>query len=164
MEGQKYAPRLECLLRVPAKVRFVSAEPLLGPLDLKPYFYKCTGCVPTPEDPRCACKGLAIHQIIVGGESGPGARPMHPDWPRSLRDQCQAAGVPFFFKQWGQWGCFQDNGPLPPNCRYIGLDGVIRIGDSEDDTDACMGRVGKKSAGALLDGREWREMPAGGGS
>ena len=101
VESQKYAPRLDCLLRVPAKVRFVSAEPLLGPLDLKPYFYKCSGCVPTPEDPRCACKGLAIHQIIVGGESGPGARPMDLAWARDLVGQCQVAGVACFVKQLG---------------------------------------------------------------
>ena len=102
-DGQKHlVRRLDCLLRVPAKVRFVSAEPLLGPLDLKPYFFKCSGCVPTPEDPICACKGLAINWVIIGGESGPGARPMDLAWARSLVGQCQVSGVPCFVKQLGR--------------------------------------------------------------
>lgn len=89
--------RLDCLLQVPAKVRFVSAEPLLGPLDLKPYFFKCTGCGYKP----CVCKGIAIHQVIIGGESGPGARPMDIAWARDLISQCDSAGVPVFVKQLG---------------------------------------------------------------
>ena len=103
VESQKYAPRLDVLARVPAKVRFISAEPLLGPLDLKPYFFKCSGtCVPTPENPTCACKGLAIHQVIIGGESGPGARPMDLAWARDLVGQCQKAGTACFVKQLGR--------------------------------------------------------------
>jgi protein gp37 len=76
-------PRIDALREIPASVRFLSVEPLLedlGKIDL-----------------------AGIHWVIVGGESGPGARPMHPDWARSLRDQCVDAGVPFFFKQWGSW-------------------------------------------------------------
>jgi protein gp37 len=96
VESQKYVPRLDCLLRVPAKVRFVSAEPLLGPVDLLPYFHKCS-CEGKP----CVCKGLAIHWIIAGGESGPGARPMDLAWTRGLVGQCQRAGVPVFVKQLG---------------------------------------------------------------
>ena len=87
-----------------------------------------------------------IHWVICGGETGIGARPMHPDWVRSLRDQCVAAGVPFFFKSWGDW--------LP--CNQI------------TDTDAEEGilcrnrfRVGKRRSGRLLDGREWSEIPEG---
>ncbi|MES2685510.1 MAG: phage Gp37/Gp68 family protein [Pseudomonadota bacterium] len=94
------------LLAVPAAKRFLSMEPLLGPVDL-----------PAKGDPLCRCDGCLamaarypgdaglqrIDWVIVGGESGPGARPMHPDWARSLRDQCEAAGVPFLFKQWGDW-------------------------------------------------------------
>ena len=102
VESQKYAPRLDVLARVPAEVRFVSVEPMLGPVDLVPYFFKCSGtCVPTEENPQCACKGLAINWVICGGESGSHARPMAPDWARSLRNQCQAAGVPYFLKQLG---------------------------------------------------------------
>ena len=119
VESQKYAPRLDCLLRVPARVRFVSAEPLLGPLDLKPYFFKCTGCVPTPENPLCACKGLAIHQVIIGAESGPGARPMDLAWAKSLRDQCQTSGVPFFMKQLGKRPFWNGIGPPPADHVYL---------------------------------------------
>jgi protein gp37 len=85
VEDQKYGlPRIDDLRKVKAKTRFLSVEPLLedlGPMDLK-----------------------GIHWIIVGGESGPGARPMDPSWAANVRDQAVAAGVPFFFKQWGAWG------------------------------------------------------------
>ena len=81
VESQAYVGRIDQLRQVNAAVRFLSLEPLLGPL------------------PRLDLSG--IHWVIVGGESGPGARPMDPEWARDLRDQCQAAGVPFFFKQWG---------------------------------------------------------------
>lgn len=104
VENQRWADeRLPILVRVPARVRFVSVEPLLGPMDLKPYFFKCSGtCVPTPENPTCACKGLAIHQVIIGGESGPGARPMDLAWARDLVGQCQKAGTACFVKQLGR--------------------------------------------------------------
>ena len=112
------------LAAVPAARRFWSAEPLLGDL----------GEIPT---------AIMPHWIIAGGESGPHARPSHPDWFRSLRDQCQAAGVPFFFKQWGEWTAT----PTPE-------------GGTHYFTGGMMKRVGKKAAGATLDGREWREVPA----
>ena len=88
--------------------------------------------------------------MIVGGESGPGARPMHPDWVRGIRDQCVAARVPFFFKQWGEW-CEWDQ--LPEET-YRAMDAT---GETPREAPYC---VGKKLAGALLDGREWREFPA----
>jgi len=106
VESQKYAPRLDCLLRIPAKVRFVSAEPLLGPLDLRPWL----GCPhKDQEDGDIVCsecgdareKSRWIHQVIVGGESGPGARPMALAWAKSLLDQCRVAGVACFMKQIG---------------------------------------------------------------
>jgi|SRR5581483_1565001 len=81
VENDRYTFRVDHLRQVPARVRFVSAEPLLGPLS-----------------------GLdldGIHWLIAGGESGPGARPMEPDWVRDLRRNCHTSGVPFFFKQWG---------------------------------------------------------------
>ena len=81
IENQDYIRHAEILKNVPAQVRFLSIEPLLEPIDHLPLD--------------------GIHWVIVGGESGPGARPMHPDWVRSIRDQCIKAGVPFFFKQWG---------------------------------------------------------------
>ena len=143
VESQKYAPRLECLARVPARVRFVSVEPMLGPVDLRKWTCICQPCTfPRPNQNRC---GSGIQWLICGGESGPKARPMHPDWPRSLRDQCQAAAVPFFFKQWGEWA---------PRDTMIG----DPFGFS-DWSGQKMVKVGKKAAGARLDGREWREMP-----
>lgn len=85
VESQNVAKRVDFLRAVPAHVRFLSCEPLLGPIDFGP-------------------EGLAgIGWVIVGGESGPNARPMHPEWVRSIRDQCVAAGVPFLFKQWGEY-------------------------------------------------------------
>lgn len=113
------------LLAVAARVRFLSMEPLLGPVDIVPYIH-------------CDV-GNAVDWVIVGGESGPGARPMHPDWARSLQDQCQAAGVPFFFKQWGEW---------LPVTEYRG-EVEMRYYDP----------VGKKAAGRLLDGRTWDGFP-----
>jgi protein gp37 len=81
VENADFTSRVRMLQRVPAAIRFVSVEPLLGPIA------------------RLPLKG--IHWVIVGGESGHHAREMKPEWARSIRDQCQDAGVPFFFKQWG---------------------------------------------------------------
>lgn len=127
--------RGDALRGTPAAVRFFSCEPLLGPID-----------------------GLdldGIHWVIVGGESGRGARPMHPDWARSLRDQCQAAGVPFLFKQWGEWA--------PGNHRDPTLDGQVSIPYRPDCPDpyplGWVRRVGKKAAGRVLDGRTWDQYP-----
>ena len=122
VEDQKSAnARIPHLLSTPAAVRFISAEPLLGPVDLK--------AVPIPADD--GYDGATLDWVIVGGESGKGARPMHPDWVRSLRDQCGRENVPFFFKQWGEW--FSANG--------------VSV------------RIGKKQAGRLLDGFEHNAMP-----
>lgn len=107
--------------------------------------------------------------VIVGGESGPGARPTHPDWARHIRDDCQAAGVPFFYKQWGAWA------PIPKLPGGAGC--MVRAGDlvvTQDGRTAsvlpdlscelegqgvAMRELGKQAAGSLLDGREWREFP-----
>jgi protein gp37 len=112
VENQEAADeRIPHLLRCPAAVRFLSCEPLLGPVDLKLGTWKlCHRCGEVGVDglycPNCNRHSTAdnpeLHWAICGGESGAKARPMHPDWARSLRDQCQAAGVPFFFKQWGR--------------------------------------------------------------
>jgi len=91
-DQQRADERIPALLRIPAKVRFLSCEPLLGPVDL---------AIGHPKHRTADSYHAEIHWVIVGGESGPGARPMHPDWARSLRDQCQAAGVAFFMKQMG---------------------------------------------------------------
>lgn len=130
--------RIPLLLETPAAVRWVSAEPLLGPVDFQRF---------QEHLPPAVHLGWLddIDWLVCGGESGPGARPMHPDWARSARDQCVAAGVPFFFKQWGEF-CPQSQSPP----------GMLRRSDDEFD------RVGKKAAGRLLDGREWKEYPASG--
>lgn len=142
-DQQRADERVPDLLASPAAVRFLSCEPLLGPVDLKWSLY----LDPADNDHR-----TAIDCVIAGGESGPNARPMHPDWARSLRDQCQVAGVPFFFKQWGEWMPASEDELLtvPPARRdFLGK------GSGEG-----MIRVGKARAGRLLDGREWSEFPA----
>lgn len=160
------------MLQVPAAKRFLSMEPLLGPVDLG--LCDCDhGSVPAPHNiggvtcPKCnGTGGRMVDWVIVGGESGPNARPMHPDWARSLRDQCQAAGVPFLFKQWGEW-CPRG----PESLGYPSVDGVprFRMTDaghngqdlaSDGGNDVWMNRAGKKAAGRLLDGRTWDEVPA----
>ncbi|MGE0350914.1 phage Gp37/Gp68 family protein [Hydrogenophaga sp.] len=181
------------LLQVPARVRFLSMEPLLGPVDLTdisdghadrdiPRDYWEEGFDTEDSPPAVGHNALTgerwqrfgewredgprVDWVIVGGESGPNARPMHPSWARSLRDQCAAAGVPFLFKQWGEW--------MPPESRstpYAAKDwrdvvdttGQVRpiawVGDRVLESSRQVVRVGKKAAGRLLDGREWNEVP-----
>lgn len=147
-DQQRADERIPHLLATPAAVRFLSAEPLLGPVSLRwlPIDYKPRQARGESIGEYDAAGGLGW--VIVGGESGPGARPMHPAWARSLRDQCAAAGVSFFFKQWGEWAPVDD---YPSeiveefDVRGLSEDGVIR--------------VGKSRAGRLLDGREHSEMP-----
>jgi protein gp37 len=143
--------RIPHLLRVPARVRFLSCEPLLGPVDIWPWLG------PAEDDESC------VNWVIVGGESGHGARPMHPDWARSLRDQCQAAGVAYFFKQWGEYAPAPWDNPKP--ALAVCADGthvVAQIGHVlgfREADEVCMERMGKGAAGRLLDGREWSEFP-----
>lgn len=135
-------------LQTPAALRFVSAEPLLGPIDMHLWMLTCP----------------AIDWVIVGGESGPNARPMHPDWARSLRDQCNAAGVAFFFKQWGEWApstpeASEDN----PRSGWMALPAyphVAKVAELYPGAGAkFIARVGKKAAGRLLDSVEHNAMP-----
>ena len=137
--------RIPHLLTIPAKVRFVSVEPMLGPVDV----WQWLGGDRDIKGDHHYNHGL--DWIIVGGESGPNARPMHPDWARGLRDQCQAAGVSYFFKQWGEW--------LPSRYPWYSDDGIDPKGGHTFDDGTQMVRVGKKAAGHLLDGVEWRQMP-----
>lgn len=181
VENQAQAEkRIPELLKVPATVRFLSCEPLLGAITL-PWCPSCGGwgdhdCYAVDDD------SPAIDWVIAGGESGPQARPMHPDWARSIRDQCQAAGVPFLFKQWGNWwpavwfdgpDAEADNGDA-----FVDLDRVDHefLANDGRTWDTMGGRhmypplplghwclmvnKGKKAAGRLLDGREWNEVPA----
>lgn len=148
------------LLALPARVRFLSMEPLLGPVDL-------TSVMVANRVMRNMVPAIQrLDWVIVGGESGPGARPMHPDWARGLSEQCAVAGVPFLFKQWGEW---VPRGP--ESMGYPLVEGVprIRLTDlgengsdlgAEGDNHAWMQRAGKKAAGRLLDGRTWDEAPA----
>jgi protein gp37 len=210
VEDQKRADeRIPLLLQTPAAVRWISAEPLLGPIDLahidwveemkRDYAQKCEQVKETENEHilRDLLDGVRLCQweegrawrnsltgawfdgwdgdsnpepthstidwVVAGGESGPGARPMHPDWVRSLRDQCQAAGVPFLFKQWGEWAPH----PHPPKHGtntgagiFLRPDGVWgNQGDFWDGKAQAMDRVRKHVAGRMLDGREWNEYP-----
>lgn len=151
VEDQKRADeRIPLLLAIPAHVRFLSCEPLLGPVNLCEAGAIWSDINNNPIDGR----GLNqhVHWVICGGESGPKARPMHPDWARSLRDQCQASGVPFLFKQWGEW---------LPACQYQPgtLDRTHEKAQHTFDADSHSWWVGKKAAGRMLDGREWSQFP-----
>lgn len=146
---------LKCLDLSP--VLFLSCEPLLGPVDIG--WFGVVG----PSRSHTAGghpSSLDIDWVIVGGESGSRARPMHPQWARDIRDQCQAAGVPFFFKQWGEWSPSQPNDVRFRDVRIdvSGRDVTMTPG-LWDESDATMFRVGKKLAGRALDGREWSEFP-----
>ncbi len=153
-EDQKRADlRIPALLDTPAAVRFVSAEPLLGPIDLH-------------GDPIGKDSVFWIGHldwVIVGGESGPGARPMHPDWARSMRDQCVAAGVPFLFKQWGEWSPdLSQNEPVANGKRLkYQRRALLPDGSIAPPWTPCefVDRVGKKRARRELDGRTWDQYP-----
>lgn len=151
VENRDATTRIEHLRAVPAATRFLSCEPLLGQLGTLDL--------------------AGIHWVIVGGESGRGARPMHPDWAREIRDQCIPAGVAFFFKQWGAW--MLGSSPRGLN-HFVLADGThgtapqemgwsVRRSSREWHTlnPQAMARVGKKAAGRVLDGRVWDEMPGG---
>lgn len=169
--------RIPLLLQTPAAVRFVSVEPMLGAVDLNAACAKSSQWMngrfrPLGKFSIGHASGL-LDWIIAGGETGPGARPMHPDWVRGLRDQCQAAGVPFFFKGWGEWGPCADSewhglGPVGrPKQLCMGPTGDTAGGfltQELADRRVREGwkpvtRVGKARAGRLLDGREWNEFP-----
>ena len=201
VEDQKRADeRIPNLLATPAAIRWISAEPLLGPVNLRDmdindhlasrqlgliggyWINALTGANddmgrPCPDVPK-------IDWVVVGGESGANARPMHPDWARSLRDQCAAAGVPFLFKQWGEWlpfgqsgftawhaspskakgkwwgkACFND-GAGGPNTQIISRVETLIVGDRGQQVV----RLGKGRAGRLLDGVEHNGYPEIGGA
>jgi protein gp37 len=196
--------RIPDVLETPAAERFVSIEPMLGPIDLTNVqapklnedddaegwkfsalhtgdYYTLWADDPLSDNLRCVDSGdgpyrdTKLDWVICGGESGPNARPMNPDWARSLRDQCAAAGVPFFFKQNGEWapgeafGLIKD-GPVTDR-RGNTKDWMQRYSVCEDRADRLIAhsftdhatnlvyRVGKRRAGRLLDGREHAEFP-----
>jgi protein gp37 len=178
VENQKTADeRIPLLLQTPAAVRFISAEPLLGLVSLSPpadevyqllsNWYGPNGFDPTGSQPTVTRRDNYIAKVdwvIVGGESGPAARPMHPGWARSLRDQCKAAGVPFFFKQWGGWKADREAPDATEwKCGQALVTtycGDIRGLESLSDcSTVLMSRVGTKAAGCLLDGVEHHDFP-----
>lgn len=172
VENQETADeRIPHLLKIPAVVRFVSAEPLLGPIYLDSYLTVQSYSVeiPTPSrvldllrlsSPLRATRLRGrLDWVIVGGESGPKARPMHPDWARSLRDQCVKAGVPFFFKQWGEWIVSTHMNGQPDPGYYAWPWAQREAGGSLGGDTTMMVRAGKKAAGRKLDGQEWNEFP-----
>ncbi|RVE90090.1 DUF5131 family protein [Sinorhizobium meliloti] len=154
VEDQRRADeRIPVLLETPAAIRWISAEPMLGPLDLTSGYGQ-------------------LDWVVAGGESGRGARPMHPEWARQLRDQCAVAGVPFLFKQWGEWvpqvGAV-DGWTIPDDPEISRIDHrdweddhwgepyrPMWCDDLDDDT---VSRVGKRYAGRLLDGVEHNGFP-----
>lgn len=159
VENQRYADeRIPHLLKIPARVRFLSMEPLSGAVDLRNTGKGERAGWIYAEDTIAPSAIIdfepSIHWVIAGGESGGKAVPAHPDWFRSLRDQCRAAGVPFFFKQWGEW--------IPVNeLRYLESNpSLLRSykGQKLDDGTLVL-RVGKETAGHLLDGEAWRQFP-----
>lgn len=215
--------RIPHLLAIPAAVRFLSAEPLLGPIDLARWLatarVTCRSCsepfdlheadpcrhepdgawtLACPHCGDCRCirgKGIrgapadwlpkkvgrfthvhptiqlcpALNWVIVGGESGPGSRPMHADWARQIRDDCTAASVPFFFKQWGEWTPGENVGGANPNFGAFYDDEAGRwhftvfspaaLDGLHVDDEPDLWSVGKKAAGRLLDGVEHNAMP-----
>src|SRR6185369_4987203 len=149
--------RAPLLMQTPAAVRFFSCEPLLGSIDMAEVYQQPVFNMAGP-----------IHWVIAGGESGPKARPSHPEWFRKLRDQCQALGVPFFFKQWGEWAPGEVGPPMtrteqvawwwPESWQH----GTLTLRQSQEmhrDDGPDVHRFGKRAAGRLLDGRTWDEFP-----
>lgn len=168
--------RIPHLLATPAAVRFISAEPLLGAIDLRRIAAITQGHRVRALPPIISTDGQGPHLgphldwVIAGGESGFSARPSHPDWFRTLRDQCAAAGVPYFFKQWGSWAPEIDRDRDDPDWRrdygvvnrkpdrfaILNLEGGCGF---HGERVHLMARVGKKAAGAELDGKLHREFP-----
>ncbi len=202
VENQEYADiRIPFLLKVPARVRFLSCEPLLDKISLEKWFDQCPKSERVDgnghswlfdgDDPyvKCAyCKEYRdarygytigasytikspINWVICGGESGRNARPMHMLWARALRDQCKAAGVAFFFKQWGEWRPYATNPVsegIPLNVfsyqkkiykdsEFFTMPGDMSAANAFKDF--IWFKTGKKAAGALLDGKEYKEFP-----
>jgi protein gp37 len=180
-ENQEMADlRVPILSQIPGVLHGVSVEPGLGVVDLTPWFTECIRdeehqLCPYPCDPcdwehGCSYRKIGLDWVVCGGETGPNARPMHPDIPCKLRDDCVAAGTPFFFKSWGEWVpvydtrkrtlCVYNDGRSVEFTREAVLREEFL---SETEHNKCnpvlMSRVGKKGAGRLLNGHTWDEVP-----
>ena len=154
VEELKYTPRIDDLLKIPAAIHLVSLEPMLEELDISDYLHD-------------------LDWIICGGESGHNARPMHPDWVRSIRDQCKESGTSFFFKQWGEWsmtGNNQDFDFLPNNKTKQGTILITTelepkrgkigfVGMGKYNIGTWFKKVGKSKSGSELDGHHHKEFP-----
>jgi protein gp37 len=187
VESQSWADiRVPALLATPAAVRWLSCEPLLGPVNLGRWVgvehYDSFGWGQEMGAALTGRVGGGLHWVVAGGESGRAARPMHPDWARSLRDQCHAAGIPYFFKQWGNWAPLgplyeqSDDDPDADEARMeaaaLEVNGGVEVVELETDgyiprdhqpgdrRTWLMGRLGKRAAGREIDGRTWDEYPA----
>lgn len=203
-ENQEQADnRIPILLQIPAAKRFVSIEPMLGEIDLTKYLLKNRhGCPDLDSQwpdsngnprgpvkcvmyPKCKCgkEDQLLNWVICGGESGHNARPMHPDWVRSIRDQCKEANVPFFFKQWGEWYTKwidqRNNNPIfkmygsylqftqkiwvnKGDCCIDSVGKICKCGGDFQNANypvAIMSKVGKSKSGSELDGRHYKEFP-----
>jgi len=189
-DQQRADERIPFLIKTPAAVRFLSCEPLIGPINLNRIApFSCGAINSLSYHPISSPDKPFIDWVICGGESGRTARPMHPDWARSLREQCKAAGVPFFFKQWGEWLPYEPTSkslPFYRNCasgkvydghgmnfinfengepgRWDGgqwMDGMDSIIFCEEiGSDECMFlKQGKHNTGNLLDGVQHLEYP-----
>lgn len=168
---QEADERIPDLLATPAAVRFVSIEPLLGPIDLVSPLYRGEAGITMRGYLRDHAEYDDFHhhaakldQVIVGGESGRHARSMHPDWPRSLRDQCASAGTAFFFKQWGEWApSTPEDAKGNPHSGWqanAAHPHVAKASELYPEVGAkFIARVGKKAAGRLLDGVEHNGFP-----
>lgn len=198
-ENQEMADkRIPDLLKCPAAKRFVSVEPMLSAVDLEKAidvpngrylnylrgdYYVVIGkdengqAIFSDRPYGAIGRGRGVDWVICGGESGPGARPMHPDWARGLRDQCKAAGVPFFFKQWGEYAPLSNWHVMVPEGNYAFTPAGQKITPKDNDPkhhvwpatendgyknddEFSSYRVGKKKAGCLLDGVEHKEFPS----
>jgi len=145
--------RIPLLSKIPVRIKYISCEPLLGPIDLSEIIYEGQKIYPLK----------FINWVIAGGESGPGSRPMHPDWVRSLQDQCEATNIPFFFKQWGEYRPFEKMSK--PNFYIDSATNKINFIvdgkwlDYPLITNCMFLKIGKKKAGRLLDGIIYNEFP-----
>lgn len=172
VEHPDYLHRVETLLQIPAAKRFVSIEPMLSGINLT----RVPGPIGVNLSSIDALTGRHYHWddggqwtdeydpidwVIVGGESGPGARPMHSDWARSVRDQCQAAGTKFLFKQWGEWQPQKYYGDIDVSKLTIDSNAIpsntFKFHQWEDGSISH--KFGKIKAGRLLDNREWMGFP-----
>ncbi len=173
VESQEWADRrIPYLLKVPAQILFLSVEPMLGEVDLS----VCTNRSGIELDSEDAphfnpLKGFTFFNggdhgariprlswLIAGGESGPNARPSHPDWFRSLRDQCREAGVPFHFKQHGEWWAY-NRAAFPSAQEWVTYREQLRCPTESFPDGTTVYRIGKSASGRLLDGVEHNEFP-----